>query len=191
MTAFSSAGKRVPSCLFTLATLALAASPCRTALAQESAFVACDRYTDREQRIACLEAALEAATAEPAPPPAAADPAPVADTPAAQTGQGAAAEGRDPPLSERAADFGRQETPRVSTDAQGRDQLEDAIAKLEKRNGLWIVTLSGGQVWRQEFPRPLNLREGDEIIIYQAGFGNGYRLSAKRINGFIRVERVR
>jgi hypothetical protein len=52
------------------------------------------------------------------------------------------------------------------------------------------VTLASGQVWKQEFPRTLNLREGDQISIYQAGIGNGYRLATARLSGFIRVERA-
>ena len=79
----------------------------------------------------------------------------------------------------------------MSTDDSGSERLHDSITSLEKRNDLWIVTLSSGQVWRQEVPRALVLRVGDDVEIYQEGFGNGYRLATPRLSGFIRVERIR
>jgi hypothetical protein len=93
-------------------------------------------------------------------------------------------------LLDRLRNFGRDDSATVSTDAAGQDQLHDTIAKLEKRRDMWIVTLSGGQVWMQDYPRALRLREGDAITIYQAGIGNGYRLATERLSGFIRVKRA-
>ena len=177
------------------------------AFAQDSAFLACERFTDRGQRIACLEDALEAATEEtgttqapaapaappttsvaPAPRVAPAAPPVATPAPAANTAE---ARDDDPSLLERLRNFGRDDEATISTDAEGQDQLHDTIASLEKRRDLWIVTLAGGQVWMQEYPRTLNLREGDTITIYQAGFGNGYRLATDRLSGFIRVKRMR
>jgi hypothetical protein len=193
--------------------LGLASSP---GFAQDSAFLACDRYSDRAERIACLEDALEAATAaeqnaaagaapvpaapqasSPAPvtaPPAARAAPPVAPAPAAPVAAEAAvapadAE-NDPSLLERLRNFGRETVGTLTTDAEGQDQLHDTIARLEKRRDLWIVTLANGQVWTQDYPRTLNLREGDEVTIYQAGIGDGYRLSTERLSGFIRVKRA-
>lgn len=157
------------------------------ALAQDSAFLACARFEDRGQRIACLEDALEAATAAPvaavvAPEPAAAPPA--------QTS--ASSSGNEPSLLDRIRRFGQNEPAvSLSTDNDGQDRLHDSITALEKRNNLWIVTLSSGQVWRQTYPRNLLLREGDEISIDQEGIGSSYRLSTPRLSGFIRVERVK
>lgn len=171
----------------------------------DSAFLACARFTDRGQRIACLEDALEtalaaqgaaaqapaspaptvvttpAAPAIAAPPPATPVPSVTVDTPPASD--------NGPSLLDRVRAFGRQAD--VTTDAAGNERLHDSITALEKRNELWIVTLSSGQVWRQEVARPLNLRVGDDIEISQEGIGNGFRLSTSRLSGFIRVERVK
>lgn len=171
----------------------------------DSEFLACARHSDRGQRIACLEDALQAAVAArdapntaasaavaAEPPAQAAAPAPL-PAPAAATGAAkpavAEAPADDPSLLDRVRAFGREVT--LSKDDSGSERLHDSIAALEKRNDLWIVTLSSGQVWRQEVPRNLSLRVGDAIEIYQDGFGNGYRLATPRLSGFIRVERVR
>jgi len=153
----------------------------QAAIAQDSAFLTCAQHTDRGQRIACLEDALEAATVAPPPPANPPQPA-VANTNA----------DNDPSLLDRLRGFGQRSTSaRVEADAAGNDVLHDSIAKLERRNDMWIVTLSSDQVWRQELPRTLNLRVGDDIIIEQgAGIGMGYRLSTPRLSGFIRVVRV-
>ena len=187
----------------------------------DSAFLACARHSDRGQRIACLEDALQAATAAqevrsvPAAAAAPSTPSPqtTSDAPAAPVSATAAAPaatsaatstattatttaaapaaepGDDPSLLERVRSFGRNVS--LSQDDSGSERLHDSITALEKRDDLWIVTLSSGQVWRQEVPRTLNLRVGDAIEIYQAGFGNGYRLATPRLSGFIRVERIR
>ena len=196
-----------------------AASMPLPAAAQDSAFLACERFSDRGQRIACLEDALEAATAatdaekrraEPAASPAPAPaPAPVeqaveqAVVPPTRTappvavesanpGETGTKDNEDPSLLERLRNFGRDDDgATLSTDASGQDRLHDTIASLEKRRDAWIVTLASGQVWMQDYPRAFALREGDDVTIYRAGFGNGYRLATDRLSGFIRVKRVR
>ncbi len=156
------------------------------ALAQDSAFLACARFEDRGQRIACLEDALEAATAATGAATAAAAPA------TATAAAGTAAPGNDPSLLERIRSFGQDDAATsLSVDESGQERLHDSIATLEKRNNLWTVTLAGGQVWRQTYPRNLLLREGDTIEIYREGIGNAFRLATPRLSGFIRVERVR
>lgn len=228
-----SAGKSPLSALFVYAGLALASLLANPAVAQNAgvnpgnengAFLACAQYSDRTQRVACLETALAAAMAAQAAPgasaqssatPATNTPAPVASmapavptapaapqaaaaappTPVAAAAPASAAvtttTSEEPSLLERLGKFGREEKVRVSTDLEGQDQLHDTITQLEKHNNLWTVTLSSGQVWKQEVARNLNLREGDEITIYQDGFGSGYRLATKRLSGFIRVERLK
>jgi hypothetical protein len=181
------------------------------ALAQDSAFLACARFEDRGQRIACLEDALEAAVgaqagatrAAPAAPAAAAvPPAATAAAPVAVPAAPAAASVTVPAtassnneqrsLLDRIRNFGQNEPEAtVSIGDNGEDRLHDSISTLDKRNNLWIVTLSSGQVWRQTYPRTLLLREGDEISIDQEGIGGSFRLSTPRLSGFIRVERVK
>ena len=181
--------------------------------AQDSAFLACARHTDRGARIACLEDALDAALdaqernqnagrpAAPEPAPAALPAAPVqnpvaAAPPVAEVPAAPAAAPAEPAertsLLDRIRSFGQsdEDAASISTDASGNDRLHDTITALEKRNELWTVTLSSGQVWRQAYPRTLNLRVGDEISIYQEGLGDGYRLATPRLSGFIRVERT-
>lgn len=168
----------------------------------DSAFLACAAFADRGQRIACLEDTLEAALAargtapQAATAPAAPSPATAATTAATPASTATlsidstpAAPTDEPSLLDRVRSFGKRVD--VSTDDSGNERLHDSITALEKRNELWVVTLSSGQVWRQEVARALNLRVGDDIEIYQEGIGNGYRLSTPRLSGFIRVERVR
>lgn len=188
--------------------LSVALLPAQAA-AQDSAFLACERFGDRGQRIACLEDALEAATAKeeapaaapavPAQPqqPAVSVPATAPQAPAAVASDrgeehAAGSDDEGPSLLERLRNFGRDEsTATLSTDEDGQERLHDTIASLEKRREAWIVTLASGQVWMQDYPRALALREGDSVTIYRAGFGNGYRLETGRLSGFIRVKRVR
>jgi type IV secretory pathway VirB10-like protein len=207
-------------------TAAACVSLCGNAVhAQDSAFLACARHSDRGDRIACLEDALDAALAAqeaqqraqtpaqpqastpaqvppaapavaevPAPPvqPTAPAAAPANTAPPAPTAANTETEERSS-LLDRIRSFGRDDeaTASISTDDSGKDRLHDTIAALEKRNELWTVTLSSGQVWRQVYPRTLNLRAGDEISIYQEGIGDGYRLATPRLSGFIRVERTK
>ena len=166
---------------------------------QDSEFIDCARFSDRAERIACLEDALEAATdeapmaAEPAAPEQergrapvvdaipAIPPRPVAETPAAPVNQPVTADSR-------IEDFG-QPAARLSQNERG-DVLHDTISALEGQNGMWRVTLSSGQIWEQQYPKTYNLRVGDEVTIERGGFGNGFRMSADRLSGFIRVSRT-
>jgi len=207
--------QRVSSVSRSLVLCSLAAGsllPALPALAQDSAFLACGRFEDRGQRIACLEDALEAAlgaqaaAADSAPAAAAsqapvtsqaatgtapAAPAPAAQPPAAQPPAAATVSSEERSLLDRIRNFGRSDAGiSISTNESGQEQLNDTIAALEKRNNLWIITLSSGQVWRQTYARNLLLRKGDAISIYQEGIGNAYRLATPRLSGFIRVERV-
>lgn len=204
--------QRVSSVSRSLVLCSLAAgslSPALPALAQaqDSAFLACGRFEDRGQRIACLEDALEAAlgaqaaVADSAPAAAASQApvtsqaatgaAPAAPAPAAQPPAAATVSSEERSLLDRIRNFGRSDAGiSISTNESGQEQLNDTIAALEKRNNLWIITLSSGQVWRQTYARNLLLREGDAISIYQEGIGNAYRLATPRLSGFIRVERV-
>jgi hypothetical protein len=88
---------------------------------------------------------------------------------------------------ERIESFGLTE---IQSDGDGEDMLVDTIVKLTERQNLLTITLASGQVWRQTYPRKLNLREGDIVEIRKAGFGKGFQLSTSRLSGFIRVERT-
>lgn len=217
-----------------LLTAVLGSFPVTPALAQDSMFLACARFTEREQRVACLEVALQMAlqaqgaespqatspgapslapsptasttASTTAPAPATTAPAPATTVAAPETATAASATATTPAsttstvevtseersLLDRLRSFGRDDSSvSISSDDSGQDQLQDSISSLDKRNNLWIVTLSSGQVWRQSYPRQLLLREGDTVSIYREGIGNGFRLSTPRLSGFIRVERVK
>lgn len=87
--------------------------------------------------------------------------------------------------------FGHNTQASISTDINGQDELHDTITELALRQNLLIITLSSGQIWKQEIPRRFNLREGDAITIYQGGISNGYRLSTDRLSGFIQIKRLK
>lgn len=181
----------------------LAATLTTPASAQDSEFLACARFEDRAQRIACLEDALEASSSNTATDSSAAadtaatsqpQTAPVA--PPEPTEAGPAAPVETPPAENvvrtdnddaRIENFGQA---RVEDGAQGKEELFDTVTTLERHRNLLRVTLSSGQVWAQTYPRFYNLREGDDIRIYQEGIGDAFRLATERLNGFIRVERV-
>jgi hypothetical protein len=88
--------------------------------------------------------------------------------------------------------FGRPASnARVVEGADGNSELVDTIAALEQRGpSLWLITLEGGQQWRQMISKRYLLNVGDEIRIYPTRWGSSYRLSAPRVGGYIQVERV-
>lgn len=159
---------------------------------RDSAFLACARFDDRAQRIACLEDALDAATATRHESPTNADATPPPRTVPAPP-EAVAKQKRPAAKSaqQAVADFGSEQTAaRVSRDGDA-DVLHDTVSALDRRGDLWEVTLSSGQVWRQSYPRRYNLKEGDAVSIVKAGFGGGYELSTAGLSGFIRVKRVK
>lgn len=90
--------------------------------------------------------------------------------------------------------FGRNPEPaaaRVEAGADGKSELVDTVASLKEIGPkVWLVTLKSGQRWRQISGRQYNLKVGDEVKIYNAGWGNSFRLSSDGASGFIQVERV-
>jgi hypothetical protein len=94
--------------------------------------------------------------------------------------------------SETVRSFGKESPARVVDTEEGREELQDRIEELRMgQPGRWTVTLASGQVWQQSFTGSYNLRKGMDVRIYRSKWGNSYRLSAKGLNGFIQVERVR
>ncbi|MCP5145861.1 MAG: hypothetical protein H6978_13720 [Gammaproteobacteria bacterium] len=157
----------------------------RVASAQNGEFMDCAQYTDRAERLACLEQALDEATTT------------EAGAPPAQTVTPQESRTNQPVRGEATSDLPRIATfglppakTRLSVDAQGQESLHDTVVKLEKYGSFVQIELAGGQIWEQSYPRAYNLEVGDKVRIYRAGFGDGYRLKTDRLSGFIRVRRL-
>lgn len=147
-------------------------------------FLACARYSERVERVLCLETTLDEAVAQ--------DEA--ADLPqqpgATAVEEPPVVELADEPAGNRLEEFGRDST-RVVVNANGEDELLDVVAALDMiRPNILQITLASGQVWRQAHVRRFNLRAGDEVRIYPSGWGDNYRLETPKLSGFIQVIRV-
>lgn len=80
---------------------------------------------------------------------------------------------------------------RIGTNEKGKTELYAKIASLEqRRKNLWLITLEGGQQWLQMESKRYPMQVGDEVKIYPTIWGNSYRMTASRLNGFIQVKRV-
>lgn len=97
---------------------------------------------------------------------------------------------RTAPAVTRADDFGKKE-PTVVKGDNGKDELYDRIAALQKSQNGWVVTLDSGQVWRQMYTKRYNLHEGQEVKIAPTIWGDAYRLTVSKLGGFIQVERIK
>lgn len=157
---------------------------------QESAFLECARYTDRDMRVRCLEITLiqalkrQEATANSARrenittdsvqnqhlPPA----------PVETSNQG------------RVEAYGKENQALVVSRSDGTEELLDEVSGLDTfKPNMLDITLDSGQVWRQVYPKRFDLREGDMVRIYPSRWGDNYRLTTARLSGFIQVSRVK
>lgn len=76
-------------------------------------------------------------------------------------------------------------------DGEDGAELVGTVASLEQLGpNLWVVTLDGGQQWRQMLTKRYALQVGDEVRIYSTRWGSAYRLSSERLGGYIQVERI-
>ena len=92
----------------------------------------------------------------------------------------------------KVSSFGKESPARVVDTEDGREELHDRIESLRTTPaGNWIMTLASGQVWQQSVPGAYNLHKGHEVLIYSSKWGTTYRLSAKDLNGFIQVQRLK
>jgi hypothetical protein len=94
--------------------------------------------------------------------------------------------------TDKLSTFGKESPARVVDTKDGGEELHDRVESLRTSPaGNWILTLESGQVWQQSIPGSYNLRKGHEVRIYPSKWGNTYRLSAKELNGFIQVQRIK
>ena len=94
------------------------------------------------------------------------------------------------PAPGKAEDFGKK-APTIVKNDDDEEQLFDRIAALQKTPDGWIITLESGQVWRQMVGKRYNLREGQEVKISPAIWGDSFHLSVSKLGGFIQVRRVK
>jgi hypothetical protein len=95
-------------------------------------------------------------------------------------------------------DFGRStetanssQSTRIVEGDEGQKELIDTIASIRQiGQGMSVITLSSGQKWQQMITKRYFLKEGEEVRIYPTIWGNSYRLTSKRLGGFIQVKRV-
>ncbi|MDT8405527.1 hypothetical protein [Sulfuriflexus sp.] len=92
--------------------------------------------------------------------------------------------------ADRLEQFGKSDQAVVTTE-DDEEILHDRIKSLKRAPDGWIITLASGQVWQQKYNRAYNLKEGQEVKIYTATWGNSYRLAASELKGFIDVRRLR
>lgn len=154
------------------------------AAAQIEGFRACASIVDNSGRLACYDAALEAADAEAAA--RLAEQRRAAELAAAQ----AAAEAKARQEQERLAAFGAEGTrKREDADEEKIRQISATVAGVsEGANGV-TVTLDNGQVWYQTERQPLPMiRPGDEVTIRRGMLGN-YRMTFERVRRTISVRR--
>lgn len=173
------------------------------ALAQDdSAFLACDQVEERSQRLACLEAALDAATNKqqatlPSTEASISTPirentsrVPEADSAKASVNLPDSDDTPATATNEAVESFGVPE-PRVAENAAGDKELHDTITSVEAlRPNQWRIVLASGQVWFQVHPKRFNLRAGYPVRIYPSNWGENYRLDSDKLNGFIQVQRL-
>jgi hypothetical protein len=154
--------------------------------AQAATIGDCQAIQDRLARYACYDS-WDAASgtvrrSAPAPRNTETTSAPRAETQVATESQ---------PAPAAADDFGRQSSARLVEGEDGDSELIDTIASLEQLGpSLWLITLDGGQQWRQMISKRYALQEGDEVRIYSTRWGSAYRLAVERVGGYIQVERV-
>lgn len=140
------------------------------AVAQVSVDVSnCVELTKPEERLACFEAQVEAASNAP----------PVAGPAAASS---AAPADFGLPAEEAKDDDERPLPPELNAKvAETRETVPNA----------YLITLDNGQVWRQTQPKyGYVLRPGYDVRIYATKI-RSFRLASKQLPGYIQVERVR
>ena len=146
-----------------MAAILASAAAVQLAVAQVSVDVSdCVELTKPEERLACFEAQVEAASNAPPAPPAAA---------AAAGGDAAAGASRN-------------------SDAPPADIIAKVAELRETVPNSYLITLDNGQVWRQTVPQYYPLRPGSDVRIYYSRW-RAYRLTSPALNGYIQVERAR
>ena len=89
------------------------------------------------------------------------------------------------------SNFGRSESTARIVEGGAGSELIDTVADIEQLGpSLLLITLEGGQQWRQMISKRYNLSVGDDIRIYPTRWGSSYRLTAEHLGSYIQVQRV-
>jgi hypothetical protein len=146
------------------------------ALAQDSALLACRSEQDDARRLACYDREIDRIAADPA---AAAAPAPAAPalTPEERFG--------------RTGAMDREGHDQRTQAARDLTELQATVTEIWKRaDGLMVITLDNGQIWKQNRPDSLfRLKTGEQIKIQPAALGS-FLLSGPS-NRSTRVTRIK
>jgi hypothetical protein len=156
----------------------------------------CVKLEKPEERLACFEAQVEAARRSPRSEPAAAPSAPPAVQSAPPAVQSAVPPVQSPPPAVQTP----QPAPAASSagnagfpaERSGPTEIVAKIAELsETVPNAFLITLDNGQVWRQSQPMRYPLRPGLDVQLRPSKWGNDWHLTAPKLRGQIKVERVR
>jgi hypothetical protein len=161
----------------------------------------CKVISDQNARLACYDRATE--TAKPSAPAAAKSAIPAGATKSTipanagktETLKKQSAEPAPAAPQDNVAAFGmdgKKDEAKVLNAEDGQQELADTIKTIKLvQPEIREITLSSGQVWRQMHSQVYRLLPGDDVRIKPSGWGESYRLTVERLNGFIQVQRVR
>jgi hypothetical protein len=135
----------------------------------------CVNLRSPEERFACYERHVEAASTAPAAAPAA---------PAAEPDRATGARG------EPASDAAAPTAPRgEATEPQEFAATVSALRQIVPNS--YVITLDNGQVWRQTYAEWYPLLPGQKVRIRPSRWGGTFWLTAEESKGYIQVKRVR
>lgn len=160
--------------------------------AQAATLSDCQSIQDRLARYACYDS-WDATSGEVRPLPRSTTPQPARTERAAPQSAATTTPAATPATSpaNAVADFGRQQSSTRVVQGEDGAELAGTVAALEQLGpNLWVVTLDGGQRWRQMLSKRYALQVGDDVRIYSTRWGSSYRLSSERVGGYIQVERI-
>lgn len=130
----------------------------------------CVDLESAEERFACYEEQVDAATKE--------DERKRPDAPAGPS-----------------AEAGRPAEARPVAEAGPAGEAVEILGRIgsmrERLPDAYLITLEDGQIWRQTNPKRYFLRVGDDVRIYPSSWGTDYRLTVVGRSGYIQVEKVR
>lgn len=148
----------------------------------------CVALESEEARFACYQERVDAALAHQEVPVAVESESGAERPRPATAAQPAAAQPAAEPARAAAAAT-RASQPAVEQEPE--EILGTITALRERTPNAWVITLDNGQVWHMNRPKRYPLRVGQDVRLYQTGWGSSYRLTAPEHGSFVQVERVR
>jgi len=164
--------------------LVLATIVCETGWCQAEDLRVCRSIEDPLERVACYDAAVDAAAEDTTAPIIATTEAPISDTTVIPDEP--AQPEVDPVLL-----FGRSENSiKEALDVEEISEIVFPVANVRKTpTGRLVIVLENGQVWVQADGLRLSLKPGNEVLI-RAGLGGSYYLSKTSGSRSIKVRRA-